>query len=85
MYLYVYIYICLHCFQESYVWEMYLQQSMDFFPLGDCFRSQEERAMAAARVSAEGRGQEGNPHAQAHRKHKTGAATAPLKKSLTVL
>lgn len=29
--------------QESYVWEMYLQQNWDFFPVGDCFHAQEDR------------------------------------------
>lgn len=32
-----------HDLQESYVWEMYLKQNWDFFPVGDCFRKQEER------------------------------------------
>lgn len=25
------------------MWEMYLQQNWDFFPVGDCFHAQEDR------------------------------------------
>lgn len=34
--------ISLLILQESYVWEMYLKQDWDFFPVGDSFNSQEE-------------------------------------------
>jgi len=38
------------------VWEKYLQQSMDFFPLGDCFRTQEEHTMTGSMMAASGDG-----------------------------
>ena len=28
--------------QETYVWNMYQQRCWDFFPVGDCFRKQNE-------------------------------------------
>lgn len=28
--------------QETYVWELYQKRSWDFFPVGECFRKQEE-------------------------------------------
>ena len=40
--------------QESYVWEKYLQHSVDFFPVGDCFQSQEERALMSGGTTGRG-------------------------------
>jgi len=31
--------------QETYVWNMYQQRCWDFFPVGDCFRKQNEAAV----------------------------------------
>lgn len=31
--------------QETYVWNMYEQRCWDFFPVGDCFRKQNEEEL----------------------------------------
>lgn len=34
--------------QETYVWELYQKRSWDFFPVGECFRKQEEELSGGA-------------------------------------
>eukprot|EP00108_Taenia_solium_P009171 TsM_000304600 transcript=TsM_000304600 gene=TsM_000304600 len=31
--------------QETYVWELYQQRCLDFFPIGNCFRKQYEEEL----------------------------------------
>lgn len=38
--------------QESYVWNLFLEGNLDFFPVGDCFRFSQERQVSQTQTQA---------------------------------